>query len=118
MYPFLAHLLDTDAIRDGDLRHEAVNKLRVTAGRAYFTRGWDEMARAFEQSSLWLSDTRGMILFNILTKGVSDNKPMSRILGSPYIFAEDTGHCNIHQTTDINQSSIQPKLLDSLISDI
>ncbi|KAI0804242.1 hypothetical protein GGR55DRAFT_691101 [Xylaria sp. FL0064] len=53
VYPFLAHLLDTGVIEDGDLHHEAVNQLGVAACKAYFTEGWDEMVSAFKKSSLW-----------------------------------------------------------------
>ncbi|KAI3322842.1 hypothetical protein HD806DRAFT_116419 [Xylariaceae sp. AK1471] len=53
VYPFLAHVLDTGVIKDGDLDHDAVNQLGVMACKAYFTEGWDEMVGAFEKSSLW-----------------------------------------------------------------
>ncbi|KAI0804892.1 hypothetical protein GGR55DRAFT_657637 [Xylaria sp. FL0064] len=54
VYPFLAHLLDTGVIKDGDLDHEVVNQLGVAACKRYFTEGWDGMVSAFEKSSLWL----------------------------------------------------------------
>ncbi|KAJ3552651.1 hypothetical protein NPX13_g11064 [Xylaria arbuscula] len=53
VYPFLAHLLDRDVIKDKDLDHKPVNQLGVTACKAYFTKGWDEMVSTFEKSSLW-----------------------------------------------------------------
>ncbi|KAI1158981.1 hypothetical protein F5B18DRAFT_664818 [Nemania serpens] len=53
VYPFLAHLLDTGSIEDGDLHHEVVNQLGVAACKAYYTEGWDGMVKALEQSPLW-----------------------------------------------------------------
>ncbi|KAI1318084.1 hypothetical protein F5Y16DRAFT_414506 [Xylariaceae sp. FL0255] len=54
VYPFLAYLLDANLIQDSDLHHDTVNRLGATACKTYFTKGWDEMMRTFDQSSLWL----------------------------------------------------------------
>ncbi|KAI1181380.1 hypothetical protein F5B17DRAFT_445021 [Nemania serpens] len=75
VYPFLAHLLATGMIQDGDLHHDAVKQLGVTACRAYFTAGWDEMVRVCEQSPLWpycRELARQSPKFNQLCKFVDD----------------------------------------------